>query len=78
MISIKEVTTAKELKQFIKFPFELYKGHPQWVPPLISDEKKTLNPKINPSFEVCEATYFLAYKNEKISRPGSGDYQSSR
>jgi len=67
MVSIKEVTTAKELKQFIKFPFELYKGHPQWVPPLIADEKKTLNPKINPSFETCEATYFLAYKDNKLA-----------
>jgi len=67
MVSIKEVTTAKELKQFIKFPFELYKGHPQWVPPLISDEKKTLNPKINPSFQTCEATYFLAYKDGKLA-----------
>ena len=66
MVSIKEVTTAKELKQFIKFPFELYKGHPQWVPPLISDEKRTLNPKTNPSIEGCEASYFLAYKNDKL------------
>jgi len=66
MVSIKEVTTAKELKQFIKFPFELYKGHPQWVPPLISDEKRTLSPKTNPSIEGCEASYFLAYKNDKL------------
>jgi hypothetical protein len=66
MISIKEVTTAKELKRFIKFPFELYKGHPQWVPPLISDEKKTLSKKINPSFANCEAAYFLAYKDNKL------------
>jgi hypothetical protein len=66
MVSIKEVKTTKELNKFIKFPFEHYKGHPQWVPPLISDEKKTLNPKINPSFKTCEATYLLAYKNNKL------------
>jgi len=67
MVSIKEVTTAKELKQFIKFPFDLYKGHPQWVPPLIADEKKTLNPKTNPSHETCDAAYFLAYKDNKLA-----------
>ncbi len=68
MISIKEVSTSKELKQFIKFPFELYKGHPFWVPPLMADEKKTLSKETNPSFDNnnCEAAYFLAYKDNKI------------
>ncbi len=68
MVSIKEVKTAKELKQFIKFPFELYKGHPTWVPPLIADEKKTLSKDSNPSFDngACESAYFLAYKNDKL------------
>ena len=67
MVSIKEVTTAKDLKRFIKFPFELYKGHPLWVPPLISDEKKTLSKKINPSHKTCESVYFLAYKDGKLA-----------
>jgi hypothetical protein len=67
MISIKEVNTKKELYRFIKFPFELYKGHKQWVPPLISDELHTLRKDCNPSFlSGCEAAYFLAYKEKKI------------
>ncbi|MDR0414173.1 MAG: hypothetical protein LBH84_01985 [Prevotellaceae bacterium] len=68
MINIKEVNTQKELAQFIKFPFALYKGHKLWVPPLISDEKQKLRADLNPSFAAgCEATYFLAYKNGKIA-----------
>jgi len=67
MISIKKVNTRKELKQFIKFPFELYKGHAQWVPPLIADEERTLRSDVNSSFETCEAAYFLAYKDGKIA-----------
>ncbi|MDR0737584.1 MAG: hypothetical protein LBF39_00760 [Prevotellaceae bacterium] len=68
MISIKEVNTKKELKQFIKFPFELYKGHKLWVPPLIADEKRTLRADLNPSFTAgCEAIYFLACKDGKIA-----------
>lgn len=68
MISIKEVNTQKELMQFIKFPFALYKGHKLWVPPLISDEKHKLRPDLNPSFAAgCEAAYFLACKGGKIA-----------
>ena len=68
MVSIKEVNTKKELKQFIKFPFELYKGHKLWVPPLMADEKRTLRTDLNPSFAAgCEAVYFMAYKDEKIA-----------
>jgi GNAT superfamily N-acetyltransferase len=66
MITIKEVNTKKALKQFIRFPFSLYKDNPNWVPPLISDEMKTLRKDRNPSFEFCEASYFLAYKEGKI------------
>ncbi|MDR0566603.1 MAG: hypothetical protein LBG47_06165 [Prevotellaceae bacterium] len=68
MISIKEVNTKKELRQFITFPFALYKGHKQWVPPLISDEKRKLRADLNPSFAAgCEAAYFMAGKGGKIA-----------
>ncbi len=63
MVTIKEVKTKRELKQFIRFPFFLYKDNSHWVPPLISDEIKTLSATKNPAFEFCEATYFLAYKD---------------
>jgi len=66
MIEIKEAITKKEMKQFIMYPFELYKNDKNWVPPLIFDEWKTFNRKINPSFEHCEAAYLLAYKNNKV------------
>ena len=65
MLTIKEVATKRELKQFIRFPFSLYKGHDKWVPPLRNDEYKTLSKK-NPSFAHCESAYFLAYKDGKI------------
>lgn len=66
MISIKQITNNKELKQFVKFPFGLYKNCKYWVPPLIRDEMATLNATKNPVFKNAEAFYFLAYKNGKI------------
>jgi len=66
MIEIKEVLSHKDLKKFVKFPFELYKDCPYWVPPLIKDEMETLNPKLNPAFKNADAWFYLAYKNGKV------------
>ena len=66
-IQIKEVTTRKELKQFVKFSIDLYKGNPYYVPCLIEEEMMTLDKEKNPAFEVCDAVLFLAYKDGKIA-----------
>ena len=63
---IRKVTTRKELKKFIGFQLELYKGNPYWCPPLILDELNTLGKDKNPAFETCEAEYWLAYRDSKI------------
>jgi GNAT superfamily N-acetyltransferase len=65
-VQIKEVTTRKELKSFIHFPFELYRGNPNWVPTLLFDELNTLRRDKNPAFEHCEARYWLAYRDGRI------------
>lgn len=59
-VDIREVKSAKDLKEFIKFPFRLYKNNPYWVPPLIQFEESTLNRSKNPAFQYCEARYWLA------------------
>ncbi len=66
MISVREISTKKELKAFVTFPFELYKDCEHWVPPLIKDEMETLDKTKNPVFKNAEAWYYLAYKNNKI------------
>lgn len=67
MIEIIPVTNSKELKQFVTFPFTLYKDSPYWVPPLIKDEMETLDNEKNPVFKNAEAWYFLAKKDGKIA-----------
>jgi ribosomal protein S18 acetylase RimI-like enzyme len=64
---LKEVATHSDLKQFIRFPFSLYRDHPCWVPPLIMDELHTLRREKNPAFEYCDARYWLAYKNGRVA-----------
>lgn len=67
MIEVIEAKTKKEMKQFIMFPFKLYKNDKNWVPPLIFDEWNTFSPKKNPSFEFCEAAFFLALKDGEVA-----------
>lgn len=66
MITVKEVTSNKQLKQFVTFPFRLYKECPYWVPPLIKDEMETLDMTKNPVSKNAESWYFLAYRNNEV------------
>ena len=66
-ITTHEVSSRKELKQFVKFPFKLFAGCKYWVPPLIKGEMDTLRKDVNPSFDYCEARYWLAYKDGEIA-----------
>ena len=65
MIKIKRVISHQELAEFIQFYYDLYRGNDNAVPYLYADEKNTLRRDKNPSFECCEAEYFLAQKDGK-------------
>ncbi|TVZ55727.1 acetyltransferase (GNAT) family protein [Lutibacter sp. Hel_I_33_5] len=67
MITLKEITTKKEMKQFVTFPFSLYKDNKYWVPPIIKDEVNNFDATKNPVFKNASAQFFLAYQNNKIA-----------
>jgi hypothetical protein len=68
-ITIKEVTSAKDLKIFIYLPEKIHKGHESWLPPIYMDEKKYFNPQKNLSFRGCDYKMLLAYKDgEPVGR----------
>lgn len=62
-MEIRPVINRRQLKQFVKYPFSLYKDHPCWVPPLILDELHTLNLRKNPAGEYCQACYWMAFRD---------------
>ncbi len=66
MITIKEAITKKEMTDFVKFSFTLYKDNPYWVPPIISEELESFDRTKNPAFQSAEATFYLAYKDGEI------------
>ncbi|MDR2469993.1 MAG: hypothetical protein LBD27_05885 [Tannerella sp.] len=65
-VYIKEVTTKKELRQFVRFNIDLYKNNPYHVPGLIDEEIMTLSRDKNPAFEVSEMVCYLAYRDNRI------------
>jgi len=65
-VDIKQVETGKELKAFIQFRYDLYRGDTHAVPFLYADELGTLDRKQNPAFDYCDAAYFLAFKAGKV------------
>ncbi|MEM6735617.1 MAG: hypothetical protein AAGC64_03940 [Bacteroidota bacterium] len=64
--SVKEITNKKDLKKFIKFPFELYEGNDCYVTPLIEFEESTLQKDKNPAFANGDAKYWLAEREGEI------------
>lgn len=67
-ITIKEIDNdnKSQKKAFVKFPINLYKNCPYYVPPLVLDALETLNIKKNPAFDFCEMQLFLAFRNNEI------------
>jgi len=71
-IEIIEVKSSAQIKAFAKFPFSLYKGNTYWVPPIIKDEIKSLDPKENPAMEYCDSRFWLAKEKGKyVGRIGA-------
>jgi hypothetical protein len=65
MLTIKEISSKKEIMQFIKFPWEVYKNDPNWVPPLIFDTQNMLDKNKFPFFEFGSAAYFMAFRDRR-------------
>lgn len=62
-IRIEKVKTRKEFRIYRDFARIVYKGDPNWVPPLNMDFNHKLDRSKNPFFEHADRELFLAYKD---------------
>ncbi len=62
-IRILPVEGGRDLKRFIRIPWEIYAGDPAWVPPLLQERRDFLNPKKNPYFEHADVRLFVAHRD---------------
>ena len=65
MLTVEKIDTSNrsQVRRFIDFQFELYKDHPQWVPPIRMDMFDTLNKNKHPFYEHSDADFFIAVRD---------------
>ncbi len=57
--------TKRDLLEFVKFPWQIYKGDPNWVPPLLVERKEFFDKNKNPFFQHADVIFYLAKRNGK-------------
>lgn len=65
-VEVALVSSGLEKDQFVRFPFEIYKDDPFWVPPLLMERHEFLDPSKNPFFRHAEVALFLARREGKV------------
>jgi len=50
----------RDIRRFVQFPFTLYEDCPQWMPPLVSAVKASLNRRRYPFYQHSDADFFVA------------------
>lgn len=65
-VTVRKVTTNKDLDNFVKFPIELYAGNEQFVPEMSSDVRGSFDPRKNHGLSFTEVQAFIAEKDGKV------------
>jgi GNAT superfamily N-acetyltransferase len=65
-VQVAPVSSKRDLDAFIKFPWKIYRGDPNWVPPLLVEQKGILDTKKNPFFLHSEIQHFLARRGRQL------------
>jgi len=61
--SVVPVSDKRRLDEFLRLPFDLYRGDPLWVPPLAAEVRRTLDPERNPYFAAAALRLFVCYRD---------------
>lgn len=59
-IRLIDTFNKKDVNKFIQLPFKLYRDHPCWVPPLISDMRFNLDRNKHPTYQHADADFLIA------------------
>jgi GNAT superfamily N-acetyltransferase len=66
-ILVESVNTPLQLESFLRFPWQIYRNDPYWVPPYLSQLRKRLDTHGNPFFHYAERQLFCAYQDGKLA-----------
>jgi GNAT superfamily N-acetyltransferase len=65
-LSIRQITHPQDIERFIRFPFHVYSGDPNWVPQLLSEQRKGFDPTHNPYYDHADVALWLAERDGKV------------
>ena len=65
-VDVTPVKSDSDLLEFISLPWQVFRGNPYWVPPLLSERKAFLDRQRSPFFQHAKAEYFLARRGGKV------------
>lgn len=65
-LDIAPVASTRDLDTFIRLPWTLYRGDPNFVPPLRTAERRLLDPRRNPFWAFASAGHFLARRDGRV------------
>jgi GNAT superfamily N-acetyltransferase len=60
LVAIERVENRRSRREFLEFPYRLYRGHPYWVPPLRSEQRALFDVRRHPFYQEAEMERFLA------------------
>jgi len=65
-VEVRPVRSRRELRAFVRFPWRVYRGDPNWVPPLLSERWRYLNPATGPFYREAEVALFIACRKREV------------
>lgn len=67
MLEVRPLRSARELRAFLGFPWEVYRGDPFWVPPIYSERRQALDPRRGAFFQRGgQAQCFAAWRDGRL------------
>jgi GNAT superfamily N-acetyltransferase len=65
-LRVQPVTTKRDRQVLVRFPWRVYRDDPQWVPPLIHQRERQLDPERGSFFGHGEAAPFVARRGDEV------------
>ncbi|MBI3182260.1 MAG: N-acetyltransferase [Myxococcales bacterium] len=66
-VSVEPVRTPKDRDEFLKLQLRLYRGDPNFVPPILAERRDFLDPAKNPFLGHAELALFLARRGGRVA-----------
>jgi GNAT superfamily N-acetyltransferase len=65
-VTVETVTSRKQMREFVKFTYRLYKNDKNWVPQLLMDDYKKLDKSRHPFWRHAAGEYYLARRDGRV------------